>query len=178
MDRTLAWGARGRSFKSSHPDRLYLIIRHMKSLVIYDSYFGNTEKIAQTVATQLNTKAINIQEFKNSQLEDIDLLIVGSPTRAFSPSVNIKNFLNTLPQLEGIKVGAFDTRLEAEKAPSKILRFLVKIFGYAAKPILKKLESKGGEKILEPIGFYVEDTEGPLREGEVDRAKEWVEGIK
>ena len=146
----------------------------MKSLVIYDSYFGNTEKIAQAVASQLGCEAINVNEFKNIQVKDIDLLIVGSPTRAFNPSVNIKNFLNTLPQLDGIKVGAFDTRIEAEKAPSKILRFLVKIFGYAAKPILKKLESKGGEKALEPVGFYVQDTEGPLREGEIERAKEWV----
>lgn len=146
----------------------------MKTLVIYDSYFGNTEKVANAIGAELETVPVHVKEFQNSQLEDIDLLIVGSPTRAFSPSVNIKNFLNKLPDIEGIKVGAFDTRIEAEKAPSKILRFFVKIFGYAAKPILKKLEKRGGKKVLEPIGFYVDDTEGPLREGEIERAKEWV----
>lgn len=149
----------------------------MKSLVIYDSYFGNTQKIAEVIAGELQTVPVNVKEFKNTQLENLDLLIVGSPTRAFNPSVNIKNFLKQLPNLEGIKVGAFDTRLEAEKAPSKILRFLVKIFGYAAEPILKKLEKGGGEKVLEPIGFYVDDTEGPLRKGEIEKAKEWISSI-
>lgn len=149
----------------------------MKSLVIYDSYFGNTEKVANVIGAELDTIPTHVKKFKNSQLEGIDLLVVGSPTRAFNPSVNIKNFLNNLPNIEGIKVGAFDTRIEAEKAPSKILRFLVKIFGYAAKPILKKLEKRGGEKVLEPIGFYVDDTEGPLREGEIEKAKEWISSI-
>jgi flavodoxin len=149
----------------------------MKALVIYDSYFGNTEKVAKVIAAELETVPVNVKEFKNTQLEDLELLIVGSPTRAFNPSVNIKSFLNKLSNLDGIKVGAFDTRLEAEKAPSKILRFLVKIFGYAAEPILKKLDRRGGEKVLEPIGFYVDDTEGPLREGEIEKAKEWVSSI-
>lgn len=146
----------------------------MKTLVIYDSYFGNTEKIANVIGAELETVPVHVKEFKNTQLENLDLLIVGSPTRAFNPSVNIKNFLNELSNIDGVKVGAFDTRLEAEKAPSKILRFFVKIFGYAAEPILKKLEKRGGKKVLEPIGFYVDDTEGPLREGEIERAKEWV----
>jgi flavodoxin len=146
----------------------------MKSLVVYDSYFGNTEEIAKTIASALKTKAVNTKEFKNEWLEGLDFLVVGSPTRAFSPTEGIKNFLYTLPSLEGIQVASFDTRIEMTEESPLVLRFFVKLFGYAAEPILKKLERKGGQKAREPIGFYVEDTEGPLREGEKKRAKMWV----
>jgi flavodoxin len=146
----------------------------MKSIVVYDSYFGNTQEIAETIADQLNTKAIKIKDFKNSWLEDIEFLVVGSPTRAFSPTEGIQNFLRTLPNLKGIKVAAFDTRMELGEDSPIILKPFVKIFGYAAEPILKKLERKDGEKVREPIGFYVEDTEGPIREGEKERARVWI----
>jgi flavodoxin len=146
----------------------------MKSLVVYDSYFGNTEEMAQSIAKNLDTRAVHAKEFKNEWLEDLDLLVVGSPTRAFSPTKGIKNFIHTLPNLEGKKIAAFDTRIEMTEESPLILRFFVKIFGYAAEPILKKLERKGGEAVREPIGFYVEDTEGPLRDGEKERAKVWI----
>lgn len=150
----------------------------MKSLVIYGTYFGNTEKIAQAIAKQLNTKAVNVKEFKKEMLDGIDLLVVGSPTRAFRPIDSINEFLSELPSLKGIKVVAFDTRIKIEDVNSKLLIFLAKIFGYAADPILKKLVKKGGEKVLEPDGFFVEDSEGPLLDGELERAKEWVRGAK
>ena len=149
----------------------------MKSLVIYGSYFGNTEKIAQAIAEQLNTKAVNVKEFKKEMLDNVDFLVVGSPTRAFRPIDSINEFIGELPKLDGMKVAAFDTRIKIENFNSKLLKFLVKIFGYAADPLLKKLEKKGGKKVLEPDGFYVEDSEGPLLDGELKRAKEWVRGI-
>ena len=49
--------------------------------------------------------------------------------------------------------------------------------GYAAKPILKQLIRKGGENIAEPEGFYVEGEKGPLRENEIERAKEWAKSL-
>jgi flavodoxin len=149
----------------------------MKSLVIYGTYFGNTEKIAQTIADQLETEAVNVKEFKKEMLDDIDLLVVGSPTRAFRPIDSINEFLSELPNLDGKKVAAFDTRVNVDIINSKLLKFLAKIFGYAAEPILKKLVKKGGEKVLEPDGFCVKDSEGPLLDGEIERAKEWVRGV-
>jgi len=146
----------------------------MKSLVIYGTYFGNTEKIAQAIAERLNTKAVNVKEFKKEMLDNIDLLVVGSPTRAFRPIDSIKEFIGSLPDLDGIKVAAFDTRINVDIINSKLLKFLAKIFGYAAEPMLKKLVKKGGEKVLEPAGFCVKDSEGPLLDGELQRAKEWV----
>jgi len=51
---------------------------------------------------------------------------------------------------------------------------MVRLFGYAAAPIAKRLKSKGGELVLAPEGFVVKDTEGPLKEGELDRAAAWA----
>jgi flavodoxin len=149
----------------------------MNSLVIYGTYFGNTEKIAQAIAEQLETEAVNVKEFKKEMLDDIDLFVVGSPTRAFRPIDSINEFLSELPNLDGKKVAAFDTRVNVDIINSKLLKFLAKIFGYAAEPILKKLVKKGGEKVLEPDGFCVKDSEGPLLDGEIERAKQWVRGV-
>ena len=149
----------------------------MKTLIIFDSYFGNTEKVAETIAENIpNSQLIHASNFKEEYLDNLDLLIVGSPTRAFNPSEKTTRFLNSLPQnsLEGIDIAAFDTRMDLDKAPSKILKFLGNIFGFAAEPIAKKLIKKGGTQVLEPIGFNVKDTEGPLEKNEIEKAKVWV----
>jgi hypothetical protein len=54
---------------------------------------------------------------------------------------------------------------------------LVNVFGYAAKPISDRLEKKGGELAVPPEGFYVDGTEGPLTEGELERAADWARQI-
>ena len=80
--------------------------------------------------------------------------------------------------LEDITVAAFDTRFPVSKIDKiRILAFFVRIFGYAAKPIADRLEKKGGELVVPPEGFYVTDTEGPLFEGELERAADWAKQI-
>lgn len=155
----------------------------MKTLIVYDSFFGCTEKIAQKVGAVL-TKYGDVNMVKADQaipemLQEIDLLILGSPTRAFSASPNTKAFLKQLTpdSLKGIRVAAFDTRIgQIDKAP-KILRVLVKIFGYAAEPMLKSLLKKDGTQVVPPGWFYVEGMEGPIKEGELERAAVWAEEI-
>jgi flavodoxin len=107
-------------------------------------------------------------------------LVVGSPTQQFRPTVGMRDFLNKIPKngLQGIKVAAFDTRLtmqEIEKSPP--LPFFVRIFGYAAERIAKKLENKGGKLVFPAEGFYVEGMKGPLVNGEVERAEKWAEHL-
>ena len=53
----------------------------------------------------------------------------------------------------------------------------VKLFGYAAEPIAARLEKKGGELAVPPEPFYVGGTEGPLLEGELERAEDWARQI-
>ena len=152
----------------------------MKALVVYDSVFGNTEKVAQEMGRALGSQAevqtLRVGDVRPEHLEGLDALIVGSPTRAFSPTPATKTWLRGLPpnSLRGVRVAAFDTRMSVEDVDSAILSFFVKIFGYAAKPIGDRLARKGGEQIMPPEGFIVEGTEGPLRDGELERAADWV----
>lgn len=153
----------------------------MKTLVIYDSYFGNTEKVAQKIHSSLGENATikKAEDFEKKDLEGINLLIVGSPTRGFTYSERIKPILGEITEnsLEGVKVASFDTRIDAETVKPKILKFLMNIFGYAAEKIQKTLERKGGEKIIEPKGFIVRDSEGPLQENELEEAGNWAKKI-
>jgi flavodoxin len=154
----------------------------MKALVIYDSFFGNTEKIAQAIGQALGAQGEvevrRVSEVKAEQLAGVDVLVVGSPTRAFRPSPAISSFLAGIPEggLRGVKVAAFDTGIPAQYAPS-ILRFFIKLFGYAAKPIADKLTKKGGELAAPPEGFFVKGSQGPLQEGELERAANWAKRI-
>ncbi|MBN1486602.1 MAG: flavodoxin family protein [Anaerolineae bacterium] len=155
----------------------------MKALVIYDSVFGNTEKVAQTMGealgSQVDALVLKVTDVQPEQLAGLSYLIVGSPTRAFSPTPAIKDFLKGIPSgsLTGVKVAAFDTRIAVAETNSAILSFLVKIFGYAAEPIAKKLQRKGGAQGVTPEGFFVKDSEGPLKDGELDRAAAWATQI-
>ena len=121
----------------------------MNILVVYDSVFGNTKKIAQAIGDTLRSQSdISVQpvgDVKIDQLHWLDLLIVGSPTRIFKPTKAINGFLGGIPGggIEGLDVAAFDTRFAPEDIESRFLHFMVKRFGYAAEPILEKLKKKG-----------------------------------
>ncbi|HMA61107.1 MAG TPA: flavodoxin family protein [bacterium] len=155
----------------------------MDNLIIYDSVFGNTRQIAEiikkAIASQGDTNCLQVKDVKLEQLQDLKILIVGSPTRKFSPTGAIKKFLKKIPadNLANVKVAAFDTRISPEEIGSGFLSFLVKIFGYAAKPIARKLQKKGGDLVIEPQGFIVTGTKGPLKEGEIERATKWAKEI-
>jgi flavodoxin I len=155
----------------------------MKALIIYDSFFGNTEKIARAIADALGSsmevEVYKVSDAKPERLTGQDLLIVGSPTRAFRPSPGISGFLKNIPpnRLQGVKAAAFDTRISTVDIKSRALRFLVDLFGYAAKPISKKLGKKGAQIVIAPEGFLVGDTEGPLKQGELERAAAWAKQI-
>lgn len=155
----------------------------MNALVLYNSFFGNTEKIALIIGKTLGSpdqvKIIRIADVKPKSLSDVNILIVGSPTRAFRPTPAIVAFLKKLPKnaLQDIAVAAFDTRISVTDVNSKFLTFMVKMFGYAAEPIGVLLKKKGGNLAIAPEGFYVKDTKGPLKEGELERAEKWAEGI-
>ena len=146
----------------------------MKALIIYDSVYGNTEKIAKAMAEAITppdgVKVLRAGEVNPSELTSIDLLIVGSPTHGGRPTSSVQEFLNkvTQPSLKGINVAAFDTR-----ATSKFAR----VFGYAAGRIGGHLKRKGGVLIASPEGFFVTGTKGPLKEGELERAAVWAKGI-
>jgi len=144
----------------------------MKALVVYESAYGNTEKIAKAIGGAItgDVEVLRVSEADPSDLKTIDLFIVGSPTYGGRPTPAIRDFINKVPQssLQGIKAAAFDTRLSTR---------MVKILGYAASKIASSLKKKGANLITEPEGFFVEGGKGPLKEGELERATAWVKGI-
>ncbi|MBN1135112.1 MAG: flavodoxin family protein [Anaerolineae bacterium] len=156
----------------------------MKAMVVYDSAFGNTEKVAQAIGQALGSPGdvaiVRVGNARPEQLAGLTLLVVGSPTQKFRPLATISGFLKGIPNngLKGVKVAAFDTRMtESDVEKIRILAFFVRIFGYAAKPIADRLLKKGGNLAVPPEGFYVAGTEGPLLEGELERAADWARRI-
>lgn len=142
----------------------------MKTLVVYDTYFGNTLKIADEIAKTLSkdSKVTSVDSFHASDLKGINMLIVGSPILAWKPSEKTQKFLASLSpgQLNGIKATSFDTRVR------------LFIHGDAAKTIANELIRAGAELVIEPKGFEVKGREGPLFEGELEKARQWAMEIK
>ena len=152
----------------------------MKVLIVFDSQFGNTEKIARAIGEGFSendkVKVVRVSEAK--ELGGVDVLIAGSPTQGGRPTERLRDFLNRIPEngLKGISVAAFDTRI-LEKDQNFALSMLMKTIGYAAEKISKMLESKGGKLVAQPEGFIVKGKEGPLAEDELERAKDWAKQV-
>jgi flavodoxin I len=151
----------------------------MNILVVYDSVFGNTEKVALAIGIALHAKVLRVGEVKLEQLRNLDALIVGSPTQAFQPLKSVKVFIKNLPagELKGVRIAAFDTRMDVKEVNNRLLTILQKLFGYAAEPITTLLIKKGGTQALTPAGFIVSGKEGPMKAGELERAIEWAKHI-
>ena len=153
----------------------------MKTLIVYDSYFGNTEKVALAIRNVLGNEAlaVRVRDVKLKQLSGLDALIVGSPTRAFKATGAITGFLKQIParSLTGVKAAAFDTRMDVTDITSRLLEKLVRWLGYAAEPIAARLQKKGARLAVKPAGFSVQGSEGPLKTGELERAVEWAKQI-
>jgi flavodoxin len=144
----------------------------MKTLVVYDSRYGNTKAIAQAIGDALPGEAevLHVREAEASSPEAYDLLVAGAPTHGAKPSPDMQGFLDEIQSLalEGIKVAGFDTRMTKR---------LITMFGTAAPKIVKALQKKGGTLVGKPEGFYVTGGEGPLRDGELERAAAWAQGL-
>jgi flavodoxin len=147
-----------------------------EKLVVYDSYFGNTEKVAQGIAEAIGGQAKKVSAVTEEDLADLKVLFLGSPTRAFRPTPAILTFIKELnpASMRGVKTATFDTRIPKDQTDSGFLRFMITLFGYGDKKIAKRLADKGTTLALKSEGFGVSDTEGPLLEGELERAKAWA----
>jgi len=141
----------------------------MRACVIFDTRYGNTEKIAKSFETGLKeagiqTVCVNAKDVAVDSLKQCDLICVGAPTEAFTASKPMKEFLGKLKSIDlSGKYGfAFDTKA----SPG--------IFGSAAKFIEKELRNLGLH-IIAPrasaIVFRVKEKEGGarLKEGEDKR---------
>ena len=145
----------------------------MESLVVYDSKFGNTKKIAEAFAEGLRphgpVRLLGLDKTPPEDLGRIDLLFVGSPTHAHGMSARIRQFvdaLETRPAM-GMVAAAFDTRF----------RMPTVISGSAARTIARRLRRAGIRASAPPESFFVTRGIPELEVGEAERATAWATGV-
>lgn len=150
----------------------------MQSLVIYDSRFGNTEKIAQAIGRGVGRLgAVQVMSTTDALRATgaggrPDLLLVGGPTHNRGPSADLQAFIKRLPtDLGGVPAACFDTRYRGP----------VLLMGSAAMAAAKALARAGFETIAPPASFFVA-RRGPmeaqaLEAGEVERAEAWGSAV-
>jgi menaquinone-dependent protoporphyrinogen IX oxidase len=150
---------------------------YMKQIVIYDSYFGNTATIAEKIAEELGCEFIKVHAFNATLIENYNRIVIGSPTRGFTSTKEIKTLVKKIKNQE-TQVAIFDTRMVIDETTPKILRFLEKRFGYS-NDTLEKILTKNKIKLTQPpMAFYVGDSEGPLLEDEIEKAIKFAQRIK
>jgi hypothetical protein len=156
----------------------------MKALVVYESMFGNTEKVARAIADGLrDTFDVTVADVAGMPSAfGVDLLVVGGPTHAFSMSrpstresaaqrgtiranaadVGVREYLACSPLLLGIAAAAFDTKVDKPFLP-----------GSAAHKAHRQLRRLRCRMVVPAESFLVADTNGPLVAGEEQRARRW-----
>jgi hypothetical protein len=160
----------------------------MTVLLVFESMFGNSEKVARAVAAGLATHVeVIVREAGTSTVDclppDLELLVVGGPTHAFSmtrPTTRqdavrqgagqgradrgLREWLEGLgPDLARLPAATFDTRVtRARKLP-----------GSAARSAARVLRRKRAHLVASPESFFVDDVAGPLGEDELTRAEAW-----
>jgi flavodoxin len=161
----------------------------MTALVVYESMYGNTRAIAEAVAEGLgDAQALTVHE-ASDHARPGDLLVVGGPTHVHGMASHrsremaveaaeknggahvepdatekpgLREWLHDLPGGEHAKAAAFDTRFDKSQW----------VTGAASRGIAKRLRRRGYD-IVSRESFLVSESEGPLAEGELDRAREW-----
>jgi len=146
----------------------------MRTLVVYDSVYGNTEIIARAIADAIpgEVQVLRVRQVDPGVVQSVDLLIFGSPTHGALPTEAMRALLDQIgaPARERGQAATFDTRLT--------WRFLEHWGGFAAPKMAGVLRDRGWTLIGEPGGFYVRGLKrGPLKRGEEGRAAAWARGL-
>lgn len=166
----------------------------MKSLIIYESMYGNTHAVAEAVAEGLRTageaRVVSTADAGKADLADVDLLVVGGPTHVHNlpwlatrrsaakaaesshgrlrmeAGAEGRNGLRNV--LEDLPAGAG----KASAAFDTRLSGPVLFTGHASKPIARRLRRRGYAPAAAPASFLV-DRQDRMLDGELDRAVAW-----
>jgi len=142
----------------------------MEALVIYDSRFGNTKRIAEAIGEALRhygtAHVYSLEKPLPEQVGSVDLLVIGGPTHAHGISARMRQFTDGVtPGVgSGMMAATFDTRL----------RWPTVLSGSAARTIARRLRRAGVNVCVDPESFFVtRDAHPELEPGELDRAAHW-----
>lgn len=145
----------------------------MKVLVVYHSQFGNTRQIAQTIARVFqqfgSADCAPLDRISAQEIANYDILVIGSPTQHHGLPPTVADFFHHTPAevVEKVGIVLFDTRYDQPRWES----------GSAALGLGKEILDKGGWLLIPPESFFVNDQHGPLKDGEIERAKAWAQHI-
>jgi flavodoxin len=143
----------------------------MNTLIVYFSKFGNTKQVAKAIAEVLgfdhSVRMISSDQLGPLDLQKVDLVVMGTPTHNMNLPKSVKPVFERLPRriLPKTPIAAFDT---SYRLSAFLSRFT------AAKKLARKLRKLGGKRIAPLETFHVVEREGPLYEGELERAREWT----
>jgi flavodoxin I len=145
----------------------------VRALVIYDSAYGNTQRLAEAVAAVLEefgcVRLLRAAETTASDVEGVELLIVGSPTQRRTITPGLRAFLQRVPApaFGGLPTAVFDTRYALPRVLS----------GSAAHVLAKRLRARGALLLAPPECFLVTALPGPLQAGAIRHAQEWARTV-
>ncbi len=148
-----------------------------KIIFVYDTQFGNTRELAEHMCSELEknhtTSLFHIEEIPPEELSSPDLIVIGTPTHGGRPTPPVDKLLQQVQK--DIPVAVFDTST-SPVGESRFLKFIIRFFGYASTRMEKSLKNRG---ITVPGAstFLVTGREGPIIEGEKERAVTWVKSL-
>ena len=155
----------------------------MKSVIITESYFGNTATIAEELAAGLTdagaeATVLTAEDALNGPGSSADLVILAAPTHNIGlPTEKTRAQATEKGAGRGSGAGVREWVDAASGSDARIIAVSTTTGGFmagsAAKAAVKALKKKGvtadrGED------FTVTDVPGPLAEGEKERARAWA----
>jgi menaquinone-dependent protoporphyrinogen IX oxidase len=149
----------------------------MKGIVVYDTSYGNTKKIAETIEETLKESGIEVDLFyvkdvKELRGKDYNFFVFGSPTKFGTMSFTIKFFLGKVKSEEWMSkpFAAFDT-----ENPENVEQSHIQNKEWSAgEKIAEKLREKKMNQLLPVLKALVIGQKGPLVEGEIERTKTYA----
>lgn len=157
----------------------------MHSIVVYESVWGNTAAVARAIAEGIGggARAYATDEVPPEALAAANLIVAGSPVFGFGlPTEKIRSTIEN--GSDGADLSHPSLRSWLEALPSghgRSAAFETRIWWSprgATGTIEQHLKARGYPPVAKAGKFVVRDKEGPLREGELDRAKAWGRSLR
>ncbi len=135
----------------------------MNGIIIYSSKYNTTKEYGQWISEETNFESISLKDFNLKDLENKDLVIIGSPVMAFQPKLS-KWIEKNWNSLKDKKVYLYTTSGAPSTDPALVKAFVnsvpqeigreVTYFPFSGRMIYSKLSVM--DKLLMKIGQLIE----------------------